>query len=226
MSRDASGGGGKGKEGEELVWARNELKATLAGLEADLEDLEESVKMVESMDARLFGLTDGEIQERRKYVNRVRAEIKSMRDEVSSDFAKRPSSPSQASSQTLVAPSGRGGGPSSPQPTSPREEDHQEEWAREEQQMMMHQQDRTMDSIAGTLTTLARQAGLMGQEIIEQVEMLDDLESGVDETDSKLGGAMRKMRKFVRQTEQEKSGWCIFILIVVLMMLLLAVILV
>jgi len=54
--------------------------------------------------------------------------------------------------------------------------------------------------------------------------MLQDLESGVDETDNKLSGAMKKMRRFVRQTEQEKSGWCIIILIVVLMLLLLLVI--
>jgi hypothetical protein len=31
--------------------------------------------------------------------------------------------------------------------------------------------------------------------------MLDDLERGVDQTDSKLGDAMRKMRKFIRDTE-------------------------
>src|SRR3984957_4868043 len=68
-------------------------------------------------------------------------------------------------------------------------QDHQEEWAREEQdvrffcnflksrtdviidgQMMIQEQDRTMDSIAGRLSTLAHQAGLMGQEIGEQVE--------------------------------------------------------
>jgi hypothetical protein len=67
------------------------LKATLAALEADLEDLEESVKwvcsllvftatdpvnrIVESTDARLFGLTDGEVQKRRRYVKQVKSEI-------------------------------------------------------------------------------------------------------------------------------------------------------
>lgn len=30
---------------------------------------------------------------------------------------------------------------------------------------MIQEQDRTMDSISGTLSTLAQQAGLMGQEI-------------------------------------------------------------
>jgi len=62
-------------DGEELIWARNELKGMLTALEADLEDLEESVKIVESTDARLFGLEDGEVKERRRYVAYVRGEI-------------------------------------------------------------------------------------------------------------------------------------------------------
>jgi len=36
--------------------------------------------------------------------------------------------------------------------------------------MMMQEQDQTIDSISGTLNTLAEQAGLMGQEIVEHNE--------------------------------------------------------
>ncbi|KAJ7666253.1 t-SNARE [Mycena polygramma] len=194
-------------DNEELVWARNELKATLAALEADLEDLDESVKIVESTDARMFGLDDMEVQERRRYVAHVRKEIDNMRAEVTSP-APRPTSR-----------------PQSPYPErGPAAEDHQGAWAREEQQMMIQEQDRTMDSIAGTLSTLAQQAGLMGQEIVEHNEMLDDLERGVDQTDTKLNGAMRRMRKFLRQSEEKGSGWCIVILIIVLTILLLLII--
>jgi hypothetical protein len=50
-------------------------------------------------------------------------------------------------------------------------EDHQAAWAMEEQQMMIREQDQTMDSIAGTLSTLAQQAGLMGQELAEHNEL-------------------------------------------------------
>lgn len=50
------------------------------------------------------------------------------------------------------------------------DEDHQRQWAQEEQQMMMQEQDRTMDTISGTLNTLAQQAGLMGREIVEHNE--------------------------------------------------------
>jgi len=47
-------------------------------------------------------------------------------------------------------------------------------------QMMIREQDRTIDSIAGTLSTLAQQAGLIGREIGEHnefVPMVHDLVS-------------------------------------------------
>jgi len=47
----------------------------------------------------------------------------------------------------------------------------------EEQQMMIHEQDQTMDSIAGTLSTLAQQAGLMGQELAEHNELASSFPS-------------------------------------------------
>jgi hypothetical protein len=102
-------------------------------------------------------------------------------------------------------------------------EDDQTAWAHEEQQMMLREQDRTLDTITGTLATLAQQAGLMGQEVEEHNEqvisiqlnsilyfwltilryfrLLDDLERGVDSTDNKLSSAMLKMKKFIRKNE-------------------------
>ncbi|EDR08233.1 SNARE protein TLG1/Syntaxin [Laccaria bicolor S238N-H82] len=206
------------EDSEELMWARNELKATLAALEADLEDLEESVKIVESTDARMFGLDDAEVQTRRQYVGHVRKEIESMRTELTASSLSIPRQRQTSDSTQRDKP----GSPFSDQ----YGDDHQAEWAREEQQMMIREQDNTMDSIAGTLNTLAQQASLMGQEIGQHNEMLDDLEQNVDKTDTKLSDAMRRLRKFLRDSEERGSGWCIVILILVLMALLLAVILV
>jgi len=120
-------------------------------------------------------------------------------------------------------------------PTSPigdkrhsgeEDKDPQAGWARQEQQMMIQEQDRTIDSISGTLSTIAQQAGLMGREIGEHNEMLDDLEQGVTHSDQKLSDAMKRMRKFIRDNEETKSGWCIIILVIILLALLLAVILI
>ncbi|CCM03287.1 uncharacterized protein FIBRA_05415 [Fibroporia radiculosa] len=183
------------EDSEELTWARNELKATLAALEADLEDLEESVKIVESTGPRMFGLEEVEVMERRRYVGHVRQEIETMRAEVESDSVDRWPRPR---SQVGIHPSLSRG---SSRAASPMPEDDQAEWARQEQEMMIRQQDRTIDTIAGTLSTIAEQAGLMGREIGEHNEMLDDLEQGVDKSDAKLGDAMQRMKRFIRQTE-------------------------
>ncbi|KAG7090696.1 hypothetical protein E1B28_009791 [Marasmius oreades] len=203
------------EDSEELVWAKNELRATLTALEADFEDLEESVKIVESTGVRMFGIEEAELQKRKKYVLHVRREIENMRAEVSPQTHPAPSSRNGRNSPQTPPYSAAAGG-----------EDHQEAWAREEQQMMMREQDRTIDSIAGTLSTLAQQAGLMGQEIGEHNELLDDLERGVDRTDSKLNSAMKKMKKFLRDSEERGSGWCVIVLIIILMILLLVVILI
>jgi len=94
-----------------------------------------------------------------------------------------------------------------------------------EQQMIMQEQDKALDAISGTLSTLQEQAGLMGTEIGEHIEMLGDLEQNVDKSQVKLDSSMKKLQKFLRDIEETKSGWCIAILIVVLMILLLLVIL-
>ncbi|KAH9981638.1 t-SNARE [Russula compacta] len=204
---------------EELEWTRNELKATLSVLENDLGDLEESVKIVETTGARMFGLDDREVVQRRRYVSHVRSEIQTMRAEIEG----RPQSDSAGPSTPIPSNTHPPSSGSAQEPTS---EDHQAQWVRQEQQLMIQQQDQTINTIAGTLSTIAQQAGLMGSEISEHNEMLDDLDRGVDRTDSKLSDAMRRMRNFVRETEGRKSGWCIAILIVVLLILLVAVILV
>jgi len=185
--RDTAGG----RETEEVVWTRDELKGTLAALEADLEDLEGSVKMVEDTGPRLFGLEEGEVMSRRRYVNQVKQELEKIRFELL---------PPEQQRRSGVQPAPRYGSVSHPGTPDVRE-DEEAAWSREEQQMMIHRQDQTLSSISGTLDTLTQQAGLIGQETEEQNELLDDLGQSIDRTDTKLSGAMKKMRKFIRETE-------------------------
>ncbi|EAL21098.1 hypothetical protein CNBD4740 [Cryptococcus deneoformans B-3501A] len=167
----------------EIVQAQDELRGTLSMLETDVEDLEESVRVVEDMGER-WGLGTNEVHKRRDFAQRVKREV----------------------------------------------------------EMLVKKQDDTLGIISGTLHTLASQAGLIGHEVHEQNEMLDDLSTRVEHTDSKLRKVQRTMGDFIRRNEGEslefqcyrkdlltaraetKSGWCILILIIVLMILLLLVI--
>ncbi|KAG8883388.1 hypothetical protein FRB99_004575, partial [Tulasnella sp. 403] len=127
-------------DGEELRWAGSELKATLAALDADLEDLEESVRIVEETGARMFNIDDTELAQRRKYVNFVRTEIEKMRKDISS--------PKHAPSRLQHTPS----------PSRSPDEDPQSAWERQEQSLLIQQQDSVLTSIGGTLSTLVEQA--------------------------------------------------------------------
>lgn len=217
------------EEGEELSYARSELKATLAALEADLEDLEESVRVVETTGPRFFGLDDREVQIRKQYVRDVRQELDNMRAEVaateshSSSGSTRyaPSSPTSRPKSTTVHSKPNGMSNDSPRPI-----DDQTAWSHMEQQMIMEEQDRTLDQMHGTISTITEQAGLMGREIGEHIDLLDDLEQNLEHTETKLNKSLRRLQKFVRETEETKSGWCIGILVVILMVLLLMVILI
>ncbi|KAH8113940.1 syntaxin 6, N-terminal-domain-containing protein [Phellopilus nigrolimitatus] len=229
MAASSSGAGlGAERESEELAYARSELKATLSALEADLEDLEESVRVVETTGPRYFGLDDSEVQTRRRYVRDVRRDLEDMRAEV-------------AASENQGSLNGMRYAPSSPtsrhKTSTPKphpgddlergkKEDDQATWSRMEQQMIMEEQDKTIDSITGTVSTLTEQAGLMGQEIGEHIELLGNIESNVDKTETKLRKSLRRIQRFARETEDTKSGWCIGILIAILCVLLLMVILI
>ncbi|KIM22145.1 hypothetical protein M408DRAFT_333049 [Serendipita vermifera MAFF 305830] len=185
-------------DSEELIHAREELKGALEALEGDLEELEGSVKIVEQSGARMFGLSEQELIARRKYVTSTQGLLKTMREEVNT---------LQGAVSNVHAPGHNRN----------VREDEQAEWARQEQQMLIQEQDRTLETISGTLNTLHAQAGLMGQELGEHNEMLHDLESATDRTESKLARAQKRMDYFLRKAEEAR--WTIHVLIAVLFLI-------
>jgi hypothetical protein len=64
-----------GSSSTDVEETRAELRATLEALEADLEDLDESVRAVEGAGSR-WGMDDQEIGRRRGFVERVKKEVK------------------------------------------------------------------------------------------------------------------------------------------------------
>ena len=75
----------------------------------------------------------------------------------------------------------------------------------QQQQFYMETQDRMLDSISGTVSTLKAQAGLMGREVLDQVGMLEDLEAGVDRSQNRLDRATKRMNDFIRKNKSESS---------------------
>jgi len=69
------------KRGDEFEWTSSELLSGLRSIEWDLQDLEDTVSIVEG-NRQKFQLEESEMEARRAFIESTRAQITSMRDEV------------------------------------------------------------------------------------------------------------------------------------------------
>lgn len=106
----------------------NELRGTLSLLEADLEDLEESVHIVEASGDR-WGLGDDEVRKRRGFVERVKRDVDGLRAKIRGLGKDRKGKGREADRPYRDAPDmERGEAPDA-------DEDEQKRWEMEEQQV-------------------------------------------------------------------------------------------
>jgi t-SNARE syntaxin family protein len=213
----------------ELVQARNELETNLQDLSTDLQDLVDSVRAAEK-DPFRYGLDVEEVARRRRLVEEVGGEIEDMREELAKAVAG-----SQAKG-AMGLPS-----PSTFDADYP-DEDGYAALEQQRQVEILHEQDETLDGVFKTVGTLREQAHVMGRELEEQGEMLDEVDTLADRVGGKLQGGMKRITTIIQKNEghykqQETnrrgmaddttdtwSSCCIGILIFVLILLLILVI--
>nr|XP_051695453.1 syntaxin-10 isoform X3 [Oryctolagus cuniculus] len=152
---------------EELDWTANELRNGLRSIEWDLEDLEETIGIVEANPGK-FKLPAGDLQERKEFVERMREAVQEMKDHIVSPaaiafmerknremLAGKPAaqkSPSDLLDASVVSA------------TSRYIEEQQAT-----QQLIMDQQDQQLDMVSGSIRVLKHMSGRVGEELDEQV---------------------------------------------------------
>ncbi|MBW0486170.1 hypothetical protein O181_025885 [Austropuccinia psidii MF-1] len=218
---------------EELSLARSELKTTLSTLETDISELDEVVNVLEQDFEKLghqsrFGISYNEIRKRRAWVTNAQKQLEEMKQAITSSFVLNSSNyhpliPSAFSNPSNAPINSRHHPPF--RDDCPIDIDDAEEFNHEQQSMVMAQQDQTLGVISGVVDVLREQASLMGREISEHNILLEDLDEQIDQTESRLSKANRKLAQFVQENKNSKSSWLILILMVALFILLIAIIL-
>lgn len=210
----------------ELSQARSELETNLQDLSTDLQDLVESVRAVEK-DPFRYGLDIDEVGRRSRLVEEVGGEISDMRQELH---------------KTVAGAHNSGDGSNLPDPAD-FDADGDEYGAFEQQRQVeiMHEQDEALDGVFRTVGNLRDQADVMGRELEEQGEMLQEVDTLTDRVGGKLKGGMQKLNVIIRKNEgwsrsqilalllmvslsEKASSCCIGVLIFVLILLLVLVI--
>ncbi|KAF2673785.1 hypothetical protein BT63DRAFT_166772 [Microthyrium microscopicum] len=197
----------------ELVEARSELESVLRDLQADLEDLVESVSIVES-DPYSFGLEIDEVQRRRQLVAEVGREVEKMQEELHKTVLNAQTK-AKAAMHSLPDPD-----------TFDDDDDYAAAFEGQRQQEVMQEQDEVLDDVFGTVTTLKHQAGAMGQELEEQHQLLEEVDVIADRVDGKIQSGLKRLGWVIKQNEDTWSSCCIALLIVVLIVLLLILVLI
>ncbi|XP_075062721.1 syntaxin-10 [Mixophyes fleayi] len=207
---------------EEFDWTTNELRNSLRSIEWDLEDLEETISIVES-NQRKFKISGAELSERKMFVEKTRSSLKEMRDHISSPraqaFTERKSREALGISHPL----------SSDRFTRLDDEiisgnSRYVEEQQAQQQLIIDEQDAGLELVSGSIRVLKDMSGRIGDELDEQAVMLDDFSQEMDNTQTRMDSVLKRMAKVSHMTSDRRQ-WCmigglVVALVIVLILLL------
>uniref|UniRef100_A0AAA9TBE6 Syntaxin 10 n=1 Tax=Bos taurus TaxID=9913 RepID=A0AAA9TBE6_BOVIN len=183
---------------EELDWTTNELRNGLRSIEWDLEDLEETIGIVEANPGK-FKLPAGDLQERKVFVQRMRESVQEMKDHMVSPaaiaFMERNNREMLTGKPAILKSSSDLLDASVVSTTSRYIEEQQAT-----QQLILDQQDQQLEMVSGSISVLKHMSGRVGEELDEQGIMLDAFAQEMDHTQSRMDGVLRKMAKISHMT--------------------------
>lgn len=88
------------------------------------------------------------------------------------------------------------------------------------QEQMLREQDTHLDSIHHTMTNLHLQAQTMGEELEDQGQILNDMDTNIDTLTNKLSRGRRQLEWIYEKNKERYNDCCIGLLIAVLLVLL------
>jgi len=201
--------GAEGKEfrtSEEQEWSSTELKNSLRSIEWDLEDLEDTVQIVEKNPTK-FRIDRGELAVRKGFIEKTRQEVNTMKEIIAKPVSK---------TDRLTAVG---------QPTSPTQQGNSNKYSRlssvadsphkefimnmEQQQETLRRQDSTLDLMADSVGNIRNMSEHIGNELDEQAGMLDEFGAEIEHADSRLDATMKKMAKVLHLSDDRRQWMAI-----------------
>lgn len=210
---------------EEYDWTTNELRNSLRAIEWDLDDLEETIGIVEK-NPKKFSIELAEIRERRSFIDRTKSAVRSIKDHLSRSLRNLGSSSSSSRGDVGIRQallSGHGSDRLQNKYTQLDSEvesynDRFIEDAQSRQKLIINDQDDQLDKIGSSVRVLKDMSHQIGNELDEQSIMLDEFAKEMDVTDSKLDHVMKKMAKTLHMTSDRRQ-WIVIVVLLVIMLI-------
>lgn len=241
--------GDEGRElrsAEEQEWAATELRNSLRSIEWDLEDLDDTVQIVEKNPAK-FRMDATELAARKSFIQQTREEVEQMKNRASQPKATRVAnteasmdtlSLSSPTSQSNLVPGGVGrnkysrlatsGSPSHNSSSNGDNVNSTQELLQQQlrqQEQLVQQQDSQLSQMSQSVGSLRNVSHAIGGELDEQAVMLDEFGAEIEQAETKLDATMRKMAKVLNLANDRRQWMAIGVLssaMVVLIIMILA----
>ncbi|XP_039270095.2 syntaxin-6-like [Styela clava] len=193
----------------------NDLRNNVRSIEWDLEDLDETIGIVEA-NPRKFKITHAELKERKSFITTTRKIIHGMRDELTSPEVKakledlsRKSLLRNGIHRNAGYGSHNGGGyvNQSAVDIEGDENDRFIQDTQQQQRLLIEQQDDQLDLVADSVGVLKNMSKSIGNELDEQAVMLEGLGHEMENTQSRMDTVLRKMAK-VTHMSNDRRQWC------------------
>uniref|UniRef100_A0A493TQM8 Syntaxin 6 n=1 Tax=Anas platyrhynchos platyrhynchos TaxID=8840 RepID=A0A493TQM8_ANAPP len=205
---------------EEIDWTTNELRNNLRSIEWDLEDLDETISIVEA-NPRKFNLDATELGVRKAFITSTRQVVREMKDQMSNSSMQ--ALAERKNRQALLGDSSSQSWSSGPDKYSRLDRElqlansHFIEEQQAQQQLIVEQQDEQLELVSGSIGVLKNMSQRIGGELEEQAVMLDDFSHELDSTHSRLDNVMKKLAKVSHMTSGrswevgETSAWVLWL---------------
>ncbi|XP_078062720.1 syntaxin-6 [Mustelus asterias] len=188
---------------EECDWTTNELRNSLRSIEWDLEDLDETISIVET-NPRKFNLDPAELSKRKAFITSTKQIVKEMKDHMSNTSVQ--ALAEQKNRQTLLSTKGSQGLHSTADKYSRLDQELQVvnsqfiEDQHIQQQLITEQQDDQLELVSGSIGVLKNMSQKIGNELDEQAVMLGEFSYELDSAQSRLDNVMKKLAKVSHMT--------------------------
>ncbi|XP_045694401.1 syntaxin-6 [Phyllostomus hastatus] len=209
---------------EEIDWTTNELRNNLRSIEWDLEDLDETISIVEA-NPRKFNLDATELSIRKSFITSTRQVVRDMKDQMSASSVQ--ALAERKNRQALLGDSGsQNWSTGAPDKYGRLDRElqlansHFIEEQQAQQQLIVEQQDEQLELVSGSIGVLKNMSQRIGGELEEQAVMLDDFSHELESTQSRLDNVMKKLAKVSHMTSDRRQWCAIAVLFVILLVVL------
>jgi len=194
---------------EEFKWTQNELKTGLRSIEWDLNDLEETISVVQNNQNK-FRLDGSEIENRRGFVAETKKKIQQIKDDLGSTKTK--GKVDKDSREVLMATKAPA---KTDKLTEAIVEDNQQFINGQQQRMQLieKEQDKKMDIIKENVVKLKEIGHTIGSTLEEHDELLGQIDTEVSSADKGLKGAIKQVSQLLDRTK-DSTQWGIIILLI------------